>query len=237
MNESNMRTIINSSLFEGITPREMDVLFPSLSPRKADFDKNEFILRAGDSSSHSLGLLLSGAASIVKENFWGERTVLSALGPGDVFGETRALLPDAPPEASVQATAPSEVLFLDPLAEDAGKTVPTPPEVLALRERLARNLLSILARKNLLLSRQAEILSKRTIRDRLMTYLSGESFHRGLASFEIPFSRQELADHLFVDRCALSNEIGRLRDEGVIGCERRVFSMLRGDGNHEPGTV
>ena len=213
------QAVIDSSLFEGIAPRDINALLQSLNPRTASFEKDEFILVAGD-ASRSLGLMLSGAAYEVKENFWGQRTVLAGLRAGDVFGEACALLPDVPLEVSVIAAAPSDVLFLN--AEEAFR-----PGEDASRARLARNLLSILARKNLLLSRQAEILSKRTIRGRLMTYLSGESFHRGLTAFEIPFSRQELADHLSVDRCCLSTEIRKLRDEGVIDCERRTFTMLR----------
>ena len=217
MNETEIQTIILSGLFEGMEAEEAEDLLLRLRPERASFDKDEFILESGDCPG-VIGMLLSGAAQVLKEDFWGRQTVLSRLEPGDIFAETYALLPDVPMEAGVLASEPSEVLFLD--ATQTLRPCGEGPHAL-----LVQNLLAMVARKNLILARQAEILAKRTIRERLMTYLSAESFHRGLTRFEIPFSRQELADHLSVDRSALSNEISKMKEDGVIRCERRTFVL------------
>lgn len=219
MNEQSMQAVTNSSLFEGMTRRDIGGLLSRLHLKQIAFDKNEFIIRAGE-RVQSLGLLLSGAAYVLKEDFWGERTFLSVLQPGDVFAEEYAMLPDAPLETSVMGAVSGSALFLNTV--EIFQNVQDD-----MSSRLAGNLMSILARKNLLLSRQAEILSKRTIRERLISYLSAEAFHRGLSAFEIPFSRQELADHLSVDRCALCTEISKMKQEGIIDTERRTFVMLR----------
>ena len=217
MNEAEMQAVILSGLFEGFEVEEAEELLPRLHPQRASFDKDEFILSSGE-CPRFIGMLLSGAAQVLKEDFWGRQTVLSSLEPGDIFAEEYALLPDVPMETSVLAAAPSEVLFLD--VEQILRPSGEEPHAF-----LLENLLAMVARKNLLLARQTEILSKRTIRERLLTYLSAESFHRGLARFEIPFSRQELADHLSVDRSALSNEISKMKEDGVIRCERRTFVL------------
>ena len=219
MNEQSMQAVINSGLFDGVARREMDGLLLRLHSKQIAFDRNELIMGAGE-RVQSMGLLLSGAAYVIKDDFWGERTVLSALRPGDVFAEEHALLPDVPLETSVMGAAPGEALLLD--AREIFRDMSDESS-----SRVAGNLMTILARKNLLLSRQTEILSKRTIRERLISYLSAEAFHRGLSAFEIPFSRQELADHLSVDRCALCTEISRMKEEGIIEAERRTFVMLR----------
>ena len=217
MNEAEMQAVILSGLFEGFEVEEAEELLTRLRPQRASFDRDEFILTSGE-CPRFIGMLLSGAAQVLKEDFWGRQTVLSSLEPGDIFAEEYALLPDVPIEASVLAAAPSEVLFLD--VEQILRPSGEDPHAF-----LLENLLAMVARKNLLLARQTEILSKRTIRERLLTYLSAESFHRGLTRFEIPFSRQELADHLSVDRSALSNEISKMKEDGVIRCERRTFVL------------
>ncbi|MCR5347295.1 MAG: Crp/Fnr family transcriptional regulator [Fretibacterium sp.] len=217
MNEAEMETVILSGLFEGIEPEDAEDLLLRLNPVRMSCDRDEFILSCGDCPS-SIGILLSGAAQEFREDFWGHRTILSDVEPGDVFAEIYALLPDVPMEVSILAVEPSEALFLD--VDQALRSRGDGPHVL-----FVQNLLAMVARKNLILSRREEILSKRTIRERLMTYLSAESFHRGLSRFEIPFSRQELADHLSVDRSALSNEISKMKHDGVIGCERRIFLL------------
>ncbi|MCR4818382.1 MAG: Crp/Fnr family transcriptional regulator [Fretibacterium sp.] len=217
MNEAEMQTVILSGLFEGMEAEEAEDLLLRLRPQRSSFDRDEIILNSGE-CPRFIGMLLSGTANVLREDFWGRQRVLSSLEPGDIFAEEYALLPGVPMETSVLAVTPSEVLFLDveQILRPSGEE---------LHAFLIENLLAMVARKNLLLSRQKEILSKRTIRERLLTYLSAESFHRGLARFEIPFSRQELADHLSVDRSALSNEISKMKDDGVIDCQRRTFLL------------
>ena len=102
------------------------------------------------------------------------------------------------------------------------------PNACAFHARLVRNLLTEMARKNLLLSRKLRLITPHTIRERLLTYLSGEAVRRGTRSFVIPFDRQQLADYLAVERSALSAELSRMRRDGLIECERSRFTLLTG---------
>ena len=91
---------------------------------------------------------------------------------------------------------------------------------------LVRNLLAEMAKKNLLLSRKIRLITPRTIRERLLAYLSGEVVRHGARTFDIPFDRQQLADYLAVERSALSAELSKMRREGLIECHKSRFTLL-----------
>ena len=93
--------------------------------------------------------------------------------------------------------------------------------------RFLRNLTVNLAEKTVMLGRKITILSHRTTAKRLMTYLHGQSIRNNSLSFDIPFDRQALADFLCVERSALSAEIGKLCDEGVIAVRKNHFEILK----------
>ena len=82
-----------------------------------------------------------------------------------------------------------------------------------------------LASKTLLFHQKIEIISKRSTREKLMAYLSVQAKKANSNRFEIPFDRQELADYLEVDRSGLSAEIGKMKKEGLIDCEKNRFEI------------
>ena len=150
---------------------------------------------------------------------WGKRTVLGHAREGEVFAETYALLPEEPLLVDVVAARDSSILFLNVAA------------LLALQDLsgsrvLIRNYLAITARKNLGLSRRIFYTTPRTIRERLLLYLSDQARMAGSATFQIPFDRQQLADFLHVERSALSAEIGRMGRDGLITAKGRCFTLL-----------
>ena len=208
MDRSELEVVMSSGLFDGMSEREVEAAVSRLVSRRASFGKDEGILWAGEPVG-SLGLILSGVARVIKEDFCGRWTILTELRQGDTFAEVYALLPDVPIEVSVVSAGATEVLFLDARREPW----------------LMRGLQTVLARKALALSRRVELLSKRTIRERLLSYLSSLSLRQGSARVTVPFTRQELAEHLSVDRSALSGEIGKLCREGVFECEGKAFVM------------
>ena len=91
--------------------------------------------------------------------------------------------------------------------------------------RLIHNLLTVIAGKNLLLTRKLEHMSCRTTRKKLLSYLSEQSLKAGRPDFDIPFNRQQLADFLSVDRSAMSNELCKMRDEGILTFDRNHFVL------------
>ncbi len=201
-------------LFDGISPEVLPALLARLDARRRTFRRAEFLLRRGDAPVR-LGILLSGRLHILREDFWGRQDLIAAVEPGGLFGEAYACS-SAPAGVSVEAEADGEVLFLD-----AGRISAAPAGA-----GLLENLLRATARKNLLLNEKLSHVTRRTTREKLLSYLSQEAARQGGSCFSIPFNRQQLADYLAVDRSALSAELGRLRRDGLLDFRKNQFTLL-----------
>ncbi len=199
-------------LFFGAENTELDRIKKLAGARIIIVKKNQTILSEGEPAEF-LGIVLSGAVRIIREDYYGNRSILAELSPPHIFAESFVCAGAARLPVSVAAAADGSVMLLD------GKKVLSDG-------RLAGNLLKISAEKNLLLNRKIEIISKRTIREKLMTYLSYQAAEQRSDKFTIPYDRQALADYLETERSALSAEISRLRREGIIECERNRFKLL-----------
>lgn len=207
-------------LFSGIEPQEIHTMLNCLSPVKQHYKKGNFIFQSGE-KIHAMGMVLSGAVHIIKEDFWGNRTIISEASAGSLFGEVYACTFSSPAEVSAIAAESCEILFLN-----VGKVMNVCTSACTFHTRLIHNLLSVLAEKNLMLTRKMEHMSKKTTREKLLSYLSAESLKKGTPSFEIPFNRQQLAEYLSVDRSAMSNELSKLRDEGLLTFYKNKFCLL-----------
>ena len=205
-------------LFHGLTPAQLRALLPALRAREGSVPKNTVILHAGD-TARSMGLVLSGGVRVELDDAWGNKSVLSHIGPGGMFAETYACLSGQPLLVSAVAAQDSRLLFLDARA----LLDPADP----VRAKVLANLLRISLRKNLELSRRILHTTSKTIRGRLSSYLSEQALLAGADRFTIPFNRQQLADYLGVDRSALSNELSKMRRDGLIRYSRSTFALLR----------
>ena len=209
----------NTMLFHGTTPEEVKTMLGCLQAEQKTFRKGQMIYRAGDAVS-SMGLILSGSVSIENDDIWGNKSILDTATAGQVFAETYACVPAEPMMVSVVASAPTEVLFLN-----VKRILSLCPNSCSHHAKIIQNLLSISARKNLNLSRRIFHTSAKSIRGRLLSYLSHQSIIHGSREFTIPFSRQQLADYLSVDRSALSNELSKMQKEGLLKTERNHFVL------------
>ena len=211
-------TLTCSPLFRDIPQEEMASLLSSMDARRRRFARGETVLRRGEPGDR-MGLVLSGTVHIVKEDFWGDRTIVGLARSGEVFGEAYACLGGELLEVTVLADADTEVLFLDPsraLSSDRPGG-----------HRFTRNLLALLAGRDLALTRKMGHMARRTTRDKLLSYLSAQALQAGRPEFDIPLDRQQLADYLAVDRSAMSAALGKLRDEGVLTFRKNHFRLLR----------
>ena len=215
-----LQNLENTELFRGASRAELEEMLRCLDTEIRRYRKGETILRMGD-RTRRLGLVLSGGVTLENDDAWGKRTVLGHVGEGEVFAETYACLPDQPLMVNAVAAAETRVLFLD-----VGRLFSGQPGCVHQRV-LVRNLLNITARKNLALSRRSFYTSSRTIRERLLSYLSDQAVLQGSDRFSIPFDRQGLADYLGVDRSALSNELSKLRREKLVYTEKNQFHLLK----------
>ena len=211
--------LAQTPLFRGSTPEEVASMLACLGAVQRAYQKGAVIYCAGD-TVQSMGLILSGSVHIESGDVWGNRSILDQAGPGQVFAETYACLPDEPLMVSVTAAADTQVLFLQ-----TSRVLQTCTSACAHHARLIRNLLAISAQKNLILSRRIFHTSPKTIRGRLLSYLSFQSLRQGSRSFTSHFNRQQLADYLSVDRSALSNELGNMQREGLIAFHKNSFEL------------
>ncbi len=213
--------LAEAPLFRDISPEELAGLLNCVEARERQYRRGELLLRRGERTDR-LGLVLSGAVHVVREDFWGSRTIVGTAGPGEIFAESYAL-GGQPLGVSVLAAADTAVLFLN-----AGRAVSGCREVCACHGRLTWNLLALLAEKNLMLTAKMGYMARRTTREKLLSYLSARALLAGGPEFDIPLDRQQLADYLAVDRSAMSAALGRLRDEGVLTFRKNHFHLLRG---------
>ena len=208
------------SLFKEINDDDLLPLLSCLNAKVERFGKKYTIIPEGKPVKH-IGIVLSGAAQAVHNDYNGNRSIVSGISPAEVFCEAFACAEVSSVPVSIIASENSEVMLID-----CSRIMNPCPHVCGFHQQLIFNLMKDLAQKNVMFHQKIEVTSQRTTRDKLMTYLMLEAKKQGCSSFQIPFNRQELADYLEVDRSGLSVEIGKLRDEGILESERSRFTLL-----------
>ena len=209
-----------TTLMQGLTDREIEDILRCLSAVERPFVKGETLFRTGE-PLRVMGRVLEGVVCLEKVDFWGNRSLLAQAGPGEIFGEVYACEPGRPLHIDVAAGEAGKLLLLD-----VDRVLTTCTNACPFHARLIRNLLGVVARRAYSLSRKLEHISGRTTRAKLLSYLSEQAERTGSSRFSIPFSRQELADYLAVDRSAMSAELGKLRREGILSFEKNRFELL-----------
>jgi len=207
-------------LFIGMDEKELSSLLHCLNARTRTYAKGEIIFLAGDTAT-DIGLVLSGSVQIVKEDFFGNRTIMAQATKGELFAEAFSCTQDKVLEVSAIASEKSEIMLID-----YQRIITTCPSSCTFHTRLIKNMLGILAQKNIQLNRKIDHTSKRTTREKLMSYLLEQAKKANSNQFQIPFDRQELADYLCVERSAMSAELGRMRDEGLLTFKKNQFELF-----------
>lgn len=190
-----------------------------LKAEKKDFPKEAFVLRAGD-TAESIGLVLTGTVLVIQEDIWGNRNILSKAGPGQTFAAAYACAPGSRLNMSVVAETPITVLFLN-----VKRILTVCPSACSYHNRIIRNLLGELAGKNLQFSEKLTHVGQRSTRSKIMSYLSAEALRLGTYELDIPFSRQQLADYLGVERSGLSQELGKMKKDGLLDYRKSHFVL------------
>ena len=208
-------------LFDQIDDGDLLGMLSCLNARVISFDKKYTIFPEG-SPAKFIGILLSGSAQILRNDYYGNRSILSEILPGEIFGEAFACAEVASMPVSVVANEPCEVMLVD-----CRQLLHTCSNSCLFHQQMIFNLMKNLATKTLMFHQKIEITSKRTTREKLMAYLLTQAKRTGSSSFAIPFDRQELADYLEVERSGLSAEISKLRREGVLDSHRSYFRLLQ----------
>ena len=211
--------IRSSALFSGVSEEELTAMLHCLGARQESFPRDAFILRVGD-AVESVGLVLSGNVLVIQEDIWGNRNIVSKIGQGQTFAAAYACANGSVLDVSVSAETPVTVLFVN-----VKRILSVCPSACAHHNRIIQNLLGELAEKNLRFAEKLTHMGQRTTRAKLMSYFSAEVQRLGKYEFDIPFSRQQLADYLTVERSGLSLELGKMRDEGLLEFHKNHFVM------------
>ena len=211
--------LANTQLFRGISESEIEELLLCLGAHERKFQKDDVIFRAG-SPVDEFGLVLSGSVNIVVNLYWGNSIIFGHVGKGEVFAENYAAVPGKEPVCDVVACEDTHVLFLK-----MQSVMTTCRMGCAYHNRIIQNMLRISAQKNLNMSSRMMHTASKSLRERLLSYLSEQALERGSAHFTIPFNRQQLADYLAVNRSAMSNELSKMQEEGLITFRKNEFIL------------
>ena len=207
-------------LFDGINDEQLLKMLACLGARVEAFDRKYTVMAEGSPAKY-LGIVLSGSCQIIRTDYYGNRSILAEVGESELFGEAFACAEMDTVPVTVIANEPSEIMLIN-----CSHILHTCENNCGFHRQLIFNLMKDLARKTIVFNRKIEIISKRTTREKLMTYLMMCAKRAESSSFDVPFDRQELADYLEVDRSGLSAEIAKLRKEGILESNKTHFKLL-----------
>ncbi|MGN0665055.1 MAG: Crp/Fnr family transcriptional regulator [Huintestinicola sp.] len=208
------------TLFSGISENDIEHILNCLGCTVRKYPKGSFIFSEQDRLD-SIGIILSGSVHMLKEDIWGGKTIIAFLKPTELIGETFVCSSGSPSTVTFYAYEDTEMIFLpfEQLLRTCSNTC-------VFHHQLVRNMVFALAEKNKRLMEKAEIISKKTLREKILTYLSIRAQEQGQLYFEISFGRQELADYLCADRSALTRELNNMKNEGIIDFDRNTFRII-----------
>lgn len=217
--ENFLEVLGNSPLFRGIDCPAIQEILKAVNAKRVRKSAGEYIFHAGDKIS-SMGVVLSGSVLIVQEDVWGRRNIMNRVLAGDIFAEIFAAAGNSALNVGVVADGDCEIILLNvglllslPQKEERGNAV-------------IKNLISLLAKKTMALNDKITHISKRTTRDKLLSFLSSQAMKKGKLRFDISYNRQELADFLCVERAAMCVELSRLQRDGILKYHKNRFELF-----------
>lgn len=208
-------------LFDGIRPGDLKNMLGCLGAKPLRVKKGQTVFHEGDTTAY-IGIVLTGSLQLIREDYFGNRSIVTHIGPRELFGESYAFSGAQALPVSIVADGDSQILLLD-----SRRITVCCSNACAFHSRVIFNLLRLVATKNLVLHQKIQVTSRRTTREKLMAYLLNQAKLQNSRSFTIPYDRQALADYLEVDRSGLSAQISKLRKEGVLESEKNRFTLLQ----------
>lgn len=212
------RILGQSVLFSSSKPEDIQLLLTCLKARQQEFPKEHTLLSEGDRTKE-MGIILAGSVNLERYDFWGNRTVVANLGVSDCFAETLACTQQKS-EVGVITCEPTTVLYLN-----IHRVITTCQQGCQRHQVLVENMVRLLSQKNLELMKKMNHITKRSTREKLLSYLSEQAKRSGGSTFTIPFDRQQLADYLCVERSAMCNELSKMQREGLLEYQKSTFTL------------
>lgn len=217
--ETYMKTLKQTQLFAGVGDSEISSMLNCLQAKLLTYKKGEYVFRAGE-HLHQISVLVKGKLLIQRDDFWGNRSIINVIQVGEMLGEAYVAPESGAILNDVIAEDDSVVILFD-----VNKILTVCPSACKFHSMVVKNLFFAISEKNRKLVQKIGHISKRSTRAKLLSYLSEEAKRHNSNHFTIPFNRQQLANFLSVDRSAMSNELCKMRDEGLLEFNRNEFTL------------
>lgn len=213
--------LCDTPLFQNINQADMEPMLNCLDPYVRFYKKGNYITHSGE-SVNSVGVVLRGTVHMLNEDVWGNTAILAIMPEKSIFGETFVCSGSYNSTVSFRAVADCEVLFLsfDKILHSCSKAC-------EFHHQLIDNMVILIAKKNIQLMEKVEIISRKTLREKILIYLSHQAQRTSNLCFTVPMGRLELADYLGADRSALSRELSRMKDDGLIDYDKSTFRLYK----------
>ncbi len=218
--ESIVNCLLKTKLFDGMLIEDVETLLPLLHVQIKRLDKGAVLVSMYEKIDY-IGAVSKGELSIFKEDIYGHPNLIRKVKVNRLYGIEVACTPSQMSPLVITSDTDSEVItFPYHLISQPG-TIPDKARCLILK-----NILELLANANMRQLYKIDILSKKSLRDRILLYLSLQSRRKKTNEILIPFNREEFASYLCVDRSALSRELSRMQKEGLLEYDKNSFKLL-----------
>lgn len=208
-------------LFAGISSEDLLSVFQCLGSFIKTYKKGEYILLSEDNVK-CVGVILEGTVKMIKEDLWGNKTILAVMEQKELFGELFACGNTIAATVTFVAGRDTRVLYLpfDRVMHSCRKSC-------LFHHRLIENMVTLIADKSVQLMEKLEIVTKKTLREKILCFLDHQARKHNSRYFTIAMGRVELSEYLCADRSALTRELNLMKSEGIIDFDKNTFKILR----------
>ena len=213
--------LLSTPLFSGIAPQDLEPMLHCLGATVVRICKGDPVFLEGDEAGF-IGVVLEGSVQVVQEDYYGNRSILTHAEKGELFAEAFACANIETIPVSGYAVRDSKLLLLS-----CQKMLTVCSSACLFHNQLVKNMLKVVAQKNLEMNNKIRFMSQKTTKEKLMAYLLEQAKASGSPEFTIPFDRQALADYLGVERSAMSAELGKLKKAGVLELKGSHFHLIQ----------
>ena len=216
----NLLDKVQSPLFDGLSPQDRHAILGCVGYHISSYKKGQTVVFEEDHVRH-IGILLSGCVDMIKEDIWGNKTLLLRVRKDGLFGESFACCEDNTSIVSFVVSQDAQIIFMpfDRVMRSCSMSC-------SFHHQLLENMVKIIASKNRDLMRKIEVVSKKTLREKILAYLSLQAQAQGSQAFEVPLGRVEWAEYLCANRSALTRELAKMQEEGLIRYQQNFFEIL-----------
>ncbi len=212
--------LYGTALFRGIEVNDIRPMLSCLNPRISTFKKGDNIANAG-APFFGIGIVVEGEVVIAKESIAGNRTILTVLKKGEMFGEMISFTEKKIWPVTVTSQSDCEVIFISP-----EKLITKCQKMCGAHQKVIENMLKIMSKKAMLLSRKVDYLSIRSLRGKLCAYLIEQWKAQETLIFTLPMNRDELADFFNVARPSISREFSKMKEDKLVDFHKASFKII-----------